>query len=564
MSAKISIIIPVYNVEDHIEKMLESVKNQAFTNFEVIIINDGSTDGSQQIIDKFCCIDERFKSYEQENKGVSHARNKGIELAVGDYLAFYDPDDFIPKNALKDLIKIAEKEAADLVIGMMQLKHFGEVISVAARELATKNNINKFEPKLNWSMSVCNKLFRHSVIKDNDLKFAPIKHCEDGLFYINYVHRCNKISGCNSVVYTYKKRPFWEETSALQTVDKESLEDSRYVFDCMMKTVKDSYYVENDLPNEKFLIYLNDLSVHFIHQNLLTEHYRRIWSLNTQSVNMIKSNIIEIKDTIPQKDWDERIISKNKDLRLEENTLMTKEDLSNNPIISFVISDLVDNNSVEQIIRGLYAQAFPAFEVLIHEDLASYIAPGWTQKENFRILTVLDNHGDRQFKREVLDSVKGQYVNFIDEEIFVTMHSITKAYEILTSEPNGNETIFATLPLFKVDNTNIRPIHYPIKNLDWMWGNKIFDVDRLKELDKIKLDKVPANDNSFYSGGAFEKNSQVVMLTGMDKDEIFKNVKNPFKKIVYKIRIFIYRKQIRLIEWLKERAFIVKMWNKIK
>ena len=100
---KVSIIVPVYNVEKYIEDMLMSVQYQTMTDFEVIVVNDGSTDGSQRIIDSFCREDERFHSFVKANGGVASARNMGIEKASGEYVVFYDPDDIIPHDSLENV-----------------------------------------------------------------------------------------------------------------------------------------------------------------------------------------------------------------------------------------------------------------------------------------------------------------------------------------------------------------------------------------------------------------------------------------------------------------------------
>ena len=96
----ISLIIPVYNVESYLERCLSSVENQTFENFEVIIVNDGSTDGSLQIIQKFLNRNVNFKLIDQENKGLGEARNVGIKNSCGRYVAFLDSDDFLEPRYL--------------------------------------------------------------------------------------------------------------------------------------------------------------------------------------------------------------------------------------------------------------------------------------------------------------------------------------------------------------------------------------------------------------------------------------------------------------------------------
>ena len=99
----ISLIIPVYNVEKYLRRTLESVENQTFKNFEVIIVNDGSTDGSLEIIQEFVNKHDNFILVDQENSGVGMARNAGIRVSRGIYIAFLDSDDFLEPNYLKKL-----------------------------------------------------------------------------------------------------------------------------------------------------------------------------------------------------------------------------------------------------------------------------------------------------------------------------------------------------------------------------------------------------------------------------------------------------------------------------
>ena len=111
----ISIIVPVYNSAEYLAECLESIQQQSFLEWECIIINDGSTDESGVIISEFIKKDERFKAYEQENSGVSAARNKGIVLAKGKYIHFVDADDYLLCDTEKTLLDYAEESKFDLL-----------------------------------------------------------------------------------------------------------------------------------------------------------------------------------------------------------------------------------------------------------------------------------------------------------------------------------------------------------------------------------------------------------------------------------------------------------------
>ena len=102
---KFSIIIPVYNVEAYISKCLDSIKNQSYDNYEVIIVNDGTKDNSVNVIDKYLS-DNRFKLYNKENGGLSSARNYGIKYVTGDYILFIDSDDYIERDLLNNFNNI--------------------------------------------------------------------------------------------------------------------------------------------------------------------------------------------------------------------------------------------------------------------------------------------------------------------------------------------------------------------------------------------------------------------------------------------------------------------------
>lgn len=112
---KFSIIVPVYNVYNYIDRCLLSIQKQTYKNFEVIIVNDGSPDKSQEIIDKYTKSDKRFKSYLKKNGGLSDARNYGVHYATGDYLIFVDSDDFIDESLLKKLSSVITKKHYDII-----------------------------------------------------------------------------------------------------------------------------------------------------------------------------------------------------------------------------------------------------------------------------------------------------------------------------------------------------------------------------------------------------------------------------------------------------------------
>ena len=134
-NAKISIIVPVYNIEKYIEKSVESLVNQTYKNIEIILIDDGSTDSSPQICDKLKKEDTRIKVIHQPNKGVSAARNAGLDAACGDYIGFCDGDDIADKDMFEFLYNLAVSDNADIAMCEVRLVfENGEVRNTATGE----------------------------------------------------------------------------------------------------------------------------------------------------------------------------------------------------------------------------------------------------------------------------------------------------------------------------------------------------------------------------------------------------------------------------------------------
>ena len=130
-SAKISIVIPIFNVEKYMEEALDSIKNQTFTDYEVILVDDGSKDNSAEICDKYCALNERFQVIHQANYGAALARNKGAQKARGKYIIFLDADDVFKLDFLEKMYIKAEKSNADVcVCGFEEIDTYGKILNI--------------------------------------------------------------------------------------------------------------------------------------------------------------------------------------------------------------------------------------------------------------------------------------------------------------------------------------------------------------------------------------------------------------------------------------------------
>lgn len=196
-SKKLTIILPVYNLEMHISKCIESVLKQTFKKIELLIINDGSTDNSGIICEEYRKIDNRIRVFHQYNKGVSSARNKGLKYASGDYITFIDGDDWIEEDLYEKMIYNLESNAADICIGGL-LRNFDsgkEVPFSNIQDKVSMNNLVAIENMLEEKMFagfIWDKIYKKELF--NNIKFnEDIKLCEDVLINFTLFSRAKKI-----------------------------------------------------------------------------------------------------------------------------------------------------------------------------------------------------------------------------------------------------------------------------------------------------------------------------------------------------------------------------------
>ncbi|MGQ7853136.1 glycosyltransferase [Pedobacter sp. WC2501] len=205
---KVSIIIPVYNAKKTLDRCLKSVLAQNYHNFEVILVNDGSKDGSKDICDHFSMSDRRFHSIHISNGGVSNARNVGLTSSIAEYVTFVDADDEITSNYLDLLLK---KDDVDFALcGYRSIYMDGQDVL----ETIHLDAGNQFKATVNEVINhrlirtAWGKLFKRSLIVENGLKFdTSIKLAEDTLFVLEFITNVNSIYISEEIGYLYYRPP---------------------------------------------------------------------------------------------------------------------------------------------------------------------------------------------------------------------------------------------------------------------------------------------------------------------------------------------------------------------
>ena len=201
----ISVIVPIYNVQLYLCECVESLLNQTYKNIEIILIDDGSTDASGAIGDRYAKMDKRVRIVHQNNQGLSAARNKGIELSQGDYLFFVDSDDFIEPSALERLYNRITLDDSQIAIGAMQ--RIGRLDSTRFGDLrdeiisGTDAVKRLYGPSSYVMTSICGKLFKKSLFET--IRFPVGKMHEDNFITHKLYLKSDRISTASNYVYAY-------------------------------------------------------------------------------------------------------------------------------------------------------------------------------------------------------------------------------------------------------------------------------------------------------------------------------------------------------------------------
>lgn len=238
-----SLIIPVYNVENYLEQCLNSIINQAFNDYEVIIINDGSTDNSLSLCELFALKHKHVKLINQKNQGLSSARNSGMAMASGKYIWFVDSDDYIQKNSLEILYNHLSESFLD-VLGFSNY-HF-----IEETQLLRENNINSesiilsnlelIEQNLLFEIAPWIYIYKHDFLKEHTINFREdIKIHEDEFYLIEVLSKLKSIKFIADRLYIYRIRV-------------NSLMRSNRKLDKLYSFAQLIYYF-NELKNKKYL-----------------------------------------------------------------------------------------------------------------------------------------------------------------------------------------------------------------------------------------------------------------------------------------------------------------------
>lgn len=263
MNPTVSIIVPVYNAEKFLRRCVDSILSQEYTDFELLLVDDGSADGSGAICDEYKEADSRVRVVHKENKGVSDSRNRAIDMARGTWLQFLDSDDWMTPDSTKLLVRAATEHGCDLVIA--------DFYRVIGERLSLKGDIEEegvltqeefaahmMENPADFYYGVLwNKLYRRDIVEAHRLRMdTNINWCEDFMFNLEYIRHARRVYALHAPIYYYVKTKgsLVSQGSSVAKTIKMKLTVFEYYNNFYKHVLDEEDYEKNRLQVYRFLI----------------------------------------------------------------------------------------------------------------------------------------------------------------------------------------------------------------------------------------------------------------------------------------------------------------------
>ena len=417
----ISIVIPVYNAEKYLEQCLNSIQNQTYKNFEVILVNDGSMDHSESICMDFVKVDTRFKYFTKVNGGASSARNFGLDNVTGDYITFIDADDWVDENHLEVLMNNIKENNSDMAVS--SIKKFDNVSNFEFRVYSNQekyllnyNKLNREEflvilPKLIYASNsykiAVSKLFKKELV--TNIRFdESIIYGEDLEFFFKLYLNINSISYVDEVTYIYRLH----DESSSSKFGQLHMEQELTIYKKMYERIE-----ELGLPT---IHYVNTL------RNLLD--YRKDYLEN----RVLFNEYLEFLEKIEKK------ITYPKDL------------------ISIIVPIYNVSPYLRLCLESIEKQTYPHFEVLLindgSRDNSKDICLEFAERDNRFKYIEQQNAGLSAARNTGILNSKGEFLTFIDGDDLIESNYLEELYH--TSLKNDSEIVVGSFKEFNEEDNN--------------------------------------------------------------------------------------------------------------
>ncbi|MCQ2462881.1 MAG: glycosyltransferase [Clostridia bacterium] len=362
--AAVSVIIPAYNSEGFIKETLDSVLRQTLKDVEIVVVNDGSTDSTGEIIASYCEKYDNIKYITQENSGVSAARNNGLMHATGEYVVFLDADDYFTDGSLEAFYGTAKSTGADCVVG--RLRYFDESgmgeYHEQSEQLSRMQSIDCFDKLLLWDFLIGNKCYNRKRLLSSGVKFPPFTFSEEGAFFMSFVYTGAKLSGTDGSCMLYRIHTAKQGASASQRVTKESAYNMLCSLNMIKEKAEEALYYAAGIDRDEYMQEVTYKAAHI----LVSQFYRSLWKTDDSGYKYIVDELTKLIKGLTKQNR-ERLFLSNPDLYLEKLN-ESRAGFAGRAKACFIIKPVKGRN-YNAVIRSLYAQTCPDFQLIMPQSV---------------------------------------------------------------------------------------------------------------------------------------------------------------------------------------------------
>lgn len=513
-SIKVSIIVAAYNAEKYLEETLESLLHQTIDSYEVIVVNDGSKDSTKDILERYNNQYDNMTVIHKENGGPSSARNAGIDVAKGEFLYFFDADDILELDAMLKMYEMAKKRKADLVIGKYDI--FDRYKTTPVRgldDLVIEKKIGRYDPRILWTFSLCNKLFRKKVIDEYNLRLAPISYSEDGAFLFSYIYRCGKITGIDMVIFHYRRMFDGVPESITASVSDKKIDDYTKAHNIIFNEAKKS--IERDFAslgsfdeilekNVEIHKYINEFIRKEL-QILLDQFYAKFWTLEDDTIKLLQEEISSKLKIMDMRDF-VLLQDNHPEFMLRKLPVLEKEAISQAQFSVALYGDAKSAERFLQVLESLVLQNLVTMVIYVPEHMKKIVTESEFNQGN---IFYVDALSERELFYYLIDNAKTQYVTFADLKMLYVNNAFKYALKNFTrttgdfiaeliyhnnyGEPQAVLLNTMTLNALKQGYEDT-----PYLAMDYTLANKFFKVEFLRKFDFDKNRDLLTYLDTFY------------------------------------------------------------------
>lgn len=523
MSINVSVIVAVHNGGHHLRNALESIKKQTLKEIEIIMIDAASTDETAQIMKEFCS-DKRFSYTYRDSISISEARNIGIDLSKGKYIAFGDTSVIFTENLIEGMYECALKEKAELCVAPMGSSDvYGKHDFTSSGLLARRKRTSKFDMDLIWNPAVTNKLFLKKKINETGIRFSHFGKAREAAFTLSFAFE-SEVIACSAKGAASYVIPVQNEGVSEFPIEH-YLDAYKFIISqtekAFQKAIKESPTTFDRNELKKLMICYIDQVYHKEITVLLYSYYRHFWLLNDEDIEKYANIITELISNL-SKSGKTALLKKNKDIFFGDRLIASRTEMAQNPKVTVCIGKNEKHSRhygdrLEIQVSSIFRQTMPCFELLVDSRLEETFPKEWKNYPNVKFLAC-ENLGE--FKDLALENCKTDYIMFQDGFARLNPKILMRHYTALEGKDKYG---FTTSPLTRFDGkttaeysfsdlcfySNMRStrINEDDKtfSLDLFFCNKLFRTEHLKGIRFSFTDNTVHDMYKLYEHSRFKK-----------------------------------------------------------